>query len=304
MPLRALNAATTIRLHREVLRPRRPMWRARLPRQLPPGGVIVDYYRTIRGYAERAHRMVDAQVIPRLPAIVAEAAARRSDADEVYSGPRMDSLDAFDEKVERRDREANELIDRISKDYFEDLKTADLERRALMTGERTSTFQRQQFSKQVRAAFGVDVFSLEPRVGARVGDFVTENVALIKTVPNQYFDQVETVITRGVRQGARHEDLAKEIERRFDVARGRAQVIARDQVLTLFGDVNRARQEAIGVKRYVWRTVSDSRVRPEHEERDGQSFDWDDPPDDGHPSEAVLCRCWAEPDFSEIIGRL
>lgn len=46
---------------------------------------------------------------------------------------------------------------------------------------------------------------------------------------------------------------------------------------------------------YIWRTVKDDRVRPEHAAREGQIFSWTDPPDDGHPGEAFGCRCWAEP---------
>ena len=38
---------------------------------------------------------------------------------------------------------------------------------------------------------------------------------------------------------------------------------------------------------YVWRTVRDNRVREEHEDREGESYTWTDPPDDGHPAKRL-----------------
>lgn len=46
---------------------------------------------------------------------------------------------------------------------------------------------------------------------------------------------------------------------------------------------------------YIWRTVGDDRVRSSHEERGGEIFAWDEPPEGGHPGEDYNCRCTAEP---------
>ena len=46
---------------------------------------------------------------------------------------------------------------------------------------------------------------------------------------------------------------------------------------------------------YVWRTMQDEKVRPEHAEREGEVFCWDEEPEGGHPGEDYNCRCWAEP---------
>jgi len=45
--------------------------------------------------------------------------------------------------------------------------------------------------------------------------------------------------------------------------------------------------------KYIWRTRADSKVRSVHAERDGKVFDWDNPPEGGHPGEAPNCRCRA-----------
>lgn len=46
--------------------------------------------------------------------------------------------------------------------------------------------------------------------------------------------------------------------------------------------------------KYIWRTRGDNKVRSEHAERDGKVFEWNNPPEDGHPGEAPNCRCRAE----------
>lgn len=56
------------------------------------------------------------------------------------------------------------------------------------------------------------------------------------------------------------------------------------------------------IPQQVQRTARDNRVREEHEALEGESFAWSDPPSEGHPGEPVNCRCYADPDFSELLG--
>lgn len=58
--------------------------------------------------------------------------------------------------------------------------------------------------------------------------------------------------------------------------------------------------------KYIWRTRGDGKVRSEHAERDGKVFDWNDPPEGGHPGEAPNCRCTAEVirDTGEMCNKL
>lgn len=56
--------------------------------------------------------------------------------------------------------------------------------------------------------------------------------------------------------------------------------------------LNNAMQEQDG--QYIWHTAQDGKVRPEHAEREGQVFEWRNPPEGGHPKEDHGCRCWVE----------
>jgi SPP1 gp7 family putative phage head morphogenesis protein len=90
---------------------------------------------------------------------------------------------------------------------------------------------------------------------------------------------------------------------RTDVTDSRARLIARDQTAKLNGELTQIRQQDLGVESYVWRTVGDERVRDTHEENDGQTFAWSDPPaETGHPGEDYQCRCWAEPILPEFVA--
>lgn len=73
----------------------------------------------------------------------------------------------------------------------------------------------------------------------------------------------------------------------------RYQLIARDQTAKLTARLDRLRQEQAGIEKYRWLTSRDERVRSQHRQYDGETYDWNNPPSDGHPGEAVQCRCLA-----------
>jgi SPP1 gp7 family putative phage head morphogenesis protein len=67
-------------------------------------------------------------------------------------------------------------------------------------------------------------------------------------------------------------ELADEVQDRYGVSESRAQLIARDQIGKLYGNVHEARQRDLGLKAYFWRTAQDERVREEHAAREGERF--------------------------------
>lgn len=172
-------------------------------------------------------------------------------------------------------------------------------------GEDINGFNRAQVHKVFKSVLGVDIFTGETGItGEVLSSFVAENVSLITSIKQQYLSQTEQVVLRGIRSGLRHEEIAKQLlsrsnkkgfKSRIENAESRAELIARDQTNKLYGQLTEIRQTEAGIEKYIWRTALDSGVRPEHEEREGQVFSWNDPPSDGHPGEATNCRCYAEP---------
>jgi SPP1 gp7 family putative phage head morphogenesis protein len=98
--------------------------------------------------------------------------------------------------------------------------------------------------------------------------------------------------------------LRGRIKSEFDVSRSKADLLARDQVLTHAANVRQARMVEIGIREYIWRTSQDERVREEHAALEGQRFSWDNPPDVGHPGEDIQCRCTPDPILPDVFPQL
>lgn len=142
---------------------------------------------------------------------------------------------------------------------------------------------------------GVNVFRNEPFLAPLSNAWIKTNTDLIKSLPTRFYPELEGIIRRGVLSGMSVKDIQKEIKARYGVTDYRARLIAQDQVLKFHSQLTEYRLKSVGVDRYIWRSVQDSRVRPDHADRNGKEFSWDKPPYDGHPGQPVRCRCRAEP---------
>lgn len=283
----------TVRLQRMAGLARRPR---RQPRMLPPSSIEREYALRILALVALTRAAFE-PMMAELPGLLASAARERADDARFDAG---------------EGRRIQQLIDAARERLHNAFGSGELERLAYEFANRTSRFNRDELIRQTRAAFGVDVIGGDRKVGGIVEGFVSENVALIKNIPTKLADDIGGAALRAVTSGTLHGDLAGELEERFGVARNRAKLIARDQVGKLTGQINIARQREIGGTGYIWRTSHDRRVRgtpggafphahPSHFARDGKRFTYDNPPEGGHPGEAILCRCNAEPDFTGLV---
>jgi SPP1 gp7 family putative phage head morphogenesis protein len=190
----------------------------------------------------------------------------------------------------------------------EELDPEFLERLAGNAAGEISDFNKAEMTRQLRRSVGVDIFLADPTLAATVAEFTTTNVALIKSIPAQYFGSVEKVIKTGFRKGRRAASIAPEIAARFGVSERRARFIARDQVAKINGQLTEDRQTELGLTEYIWRTSQDERVRETHRDLEGTTQKWSDPPvvsDDGrreHPGGDFNCRCTAEPKIPGVAA--
>lgn len=264
--------------------------RRRLPRQIPPRPIEREYARLLLRYVTIA-REAFAPLLAELPALLESARRERTTMD----GAREDAGEA---------RRARVLIEQAGARMANEIRPSEIEAVAERIARSTAGYQRVQLNRQIKAAFGADVFLGDRRLAHEVEAFVMANVDLIKDIPARVAAEVEQATTRAIQDGRRHEDLARDLEKRFGYAKDRAMLIARDQVGKLYGQINASRQMELGAEAFVWRTVNDERVRDEHAELEGQSFKYAEGghPTEGLPGEAILCRCYAEPDFTAIIN--
>jgi SPP1 gp7 family putative phage head morphogenesis protein len=254
----------------------------KLPRQLPPTRIANSYTKAIQSLMVSVYREVQKRLIPLLPGLTAQAS-------------RVATTDAAGSDV------VGVTIDELRQESERLFSRARLARLAEPTAQDTQRFQAAQLNRQLAEVVTVDVVgTAAPWLDETIDEFTRENVALIKTIPSRFFDEIETTIRRESADGARWEDIAESIAERYDVSRSRSRLIARDQVGKFYGDLNRVRQGDLGITRFVWRTVRDNRVREEHQELDGEVFTWGEAPEGG-PGEAVLCRCYADPVIESAI---
>lgn len=156
----------------------------------------------------------------------------------------------------------------------------------------------------------------DQRIQSHVKSYINQNVALIKTIPQRYFNLVEETIYKGLEEGLHVKELGNKIQEVGGVTERRGKFIARDQLGSVYGKLTRQRQESIGLKRFKWVTSKDERVRDSHKALDGRIFEWDkgaegpdvDPTVRGkRPGEDFNCRCTAAPvleDIDELLSSL
>lgn len=270
-----------------VLRSFGPLKRRRkIPRQQQPDLIRKEYFTALMPFVRPA--LVEFHKV-RGQILSLHLAERRQQG-------KADHMDASD-----KERQAKALIDRAATKAANAWKPRDLIAVAEKFGRRTSGFQQEQLDKQVRAAVGVPLSAIEKPITDKLEGFAATNVELIRSVSDRYFDRLRSDVTDAFESGMSTDSLAELLASRDDMSENDAMRIARDQIGKLNGQLNQERQEDMGVTGYTWRGAMDNRERDEHVDREGQHFEWDDPPEDGHPGEPIQCRCFAEPDLQPIL---
>ncbi|WP_082954058.1 phage minor head protein [Mesorhizobium sp. AA23] len=133
---------------------------------------------------------------------------------------------------------------------------------------------------------------------------VNANVALIKSIPSQYFDQVEGAVMRSVQTGRDLADLVQDLERYSGITKRRAAFIALDQNNKATSAFNRARQLELGIDEAEWHHSGGGKEpRPTHVQAGREkvrykiSTGWYDPAVKRfiRPGEEPGCRCVGKP---------
>ena len=187
----------------------------------------------------------------------------------------------------------------------------ELERLAQSISLETSTWNKQQIHRVFRQALGINLIGADPWLAGMLGTFAINNANLIKNVSTTFVNQTQQLVMEGMVKGWRHEVIAKKLlgtgkdelgkVSRFHMAKTRADLIARDQINKLNGNLTHLRQTDAGVTHYFWRDSNDVRVRQSHAGFNGNRFSWKmGAPGGIHPGDEIQCRCWAQPDFETI----
>ena len=162
-----------------------------------------------------------------------------------------------------------------------------------------SSVSKAQWSKQAKAAVGIDLSQVEPNLTPTLTAFRRANLDLITSMAADKVERVKAILDEA--PNARVETIRDRILEEGNVTKRQAALIARDQVLSLNAQVTEKRHAAAGVEKYTWRTSGDGDVRPAHRALNGKVFRYDDPPvqnkkgERANPGQFYQCRCTAEP---------
>jgi len=307
--------------------------RKRSPKRFPrtqvmrlPSRVWSDYGAAITSQIiDKWREATQRIIIDRLPAIERMVAFERP-------GPMR--TDAWPDEMSRQLVELSTEYDVIAR------QSADI---AAGTFRAVNGVSHQQWYAVAKRVMGVDLFSFEPWIETEMKTFVGINTDLITKIKSEVQSDVSRVVMGGFREGKRHETLAKELLSETDLGPGvfnkaatRAELVARDQTMKLYGDLGQKRQESAGLTLYIWRTLSDERVvgnpagkyprgsegHHDHFIMEGKVCKWSDPSvyadsvDDAiagkwkartidmpkvHPGVEIQDRCYAEPVFATLF---
>lgn len=184
----------------------------------------------------------------------------------------------------------------------------------------TSESNKRRTQSALRKALGVNSVEIldTPEVREVIENAFDENINLIKTIPEEHFNLVKKAVIDNFKgEKFREGSLVDRLVQIGGITDNRARRIARDQTAKFNTSISAERQQSVGISKYRWRTSKDIRVtgapggpnRPNsahgnHFEREGKVFSWSKPPPDGHPGQAILCRCTAEPilNIDEILS--
>jgi uncharacterized protein with gpF-like domain len=172
---------------------------------------------------------------------------------------------------------------------------------------------RRSSDKRIGDAFiksmGVNVIPPHSDLSAIVDVWVEQNITTIKDMESAYLTKVQRTVAEGFKSGLSTRDIANGINSATGASMSKAKFIARNEVGSLNAEITEKRDKDLGIDAYVWRTMKDIRVRGapsggigglypnapiSHVEREGETFEYADPPEGGNPGEDFLCRCYAE----------
>lgn len=198
-------------------------------------------------------------------------------------------------------------------------------------------FNKKQFNKTTQSVLGFPFQTQDPWLDEMRKAWSAENYNLIKNLSDDYIRKINVTVWEGFRSGLSQKEIAKQIEeidqtifgpkykinpktgRRIKV-QSRAELIARDQIGKLNGELTKRHMQDIGADIYEWNTAYDERVRgrpggkypraiPSHWAMQGKLCKWSDNSvyaekgkklvwidrlsdmPTGIPGSAIQCRC-------------
>lgn len=146
-----------------------------------------------------------------------------------------------------------------------------------------------------KAGFTVN-FTMTKEVEEKTQAVIGENVSLIGSWANGYFDEIQQDVWEAIRVGSDLQTLTDNLQNRYGISKRRAEFIARDQNAKAKATIEKTRRLELGITQAIWQHSHAGKVpRPSHVKAHGKTFDIEKGMYlDGkwvQPAEEYNCRC-------------
>lgn len=193
--------------------------------------------------------------------------------DELQNDTLNDAL--FSKGVELLARQMNRILDRLESMDINNFATQ------LARGFTTRLNQNSSnsFNSNIKNSVGLDLNRIvsTPEISDALNMAIINNTALIKSIKDEYKDNVSKLIRDNVFNGERPTNIVTQIKDIGGVTKSRAKFIARDQTAKVNSDLVEIRAKAIGSDTYNWSGSMDERERTSHKVMEGMLCKWSDP---------------------------
>lgn len=191
--------------------------------------------------------------------------------------------DAMRKLSTRWSRKFDDLAEKMARDF----------------GRDAESYSNKAFAAALRDAGFTVRFKPTRAMNESLQAVIGENVALIKSIPEQYFKNIEGAVMRSASVGGDLSQLTDYLENQAGVTRRRAEFIARDQNNKATAVYTRTRQLELGITKARWRhSAGGKHPRESHVAFSGKTYDvtkgafidgeWI------YPGQLPNCRCVAE----------
>lgn len=223
-----------------------------------PKGIQVEYLKELKKLANELKKDIREQLIPVLE--------------------RTPTIDATTDSVSEILRVVNQLQNKYSNIIAFSQPVAN----KIVTS--INRYNKNAFSKKSESQLGVDIGQIlnKGNTNEILQLQIQKQMSLIKSIPDEFLKQVEVIISNGVSEGLRHEEIAKQlkgikgINSTFGKLDKRLALISRNEVENINATLNKNRQQNAGVDIYEWETSQDEAVRPSHRVMQGKYCKWSD----------------------------
>lgn len=216
---------------------------------------------------------------------------------------------------------------RLSKDEVRKRFKTVMERLALMTaafgfpkrmykiGRRAVEIARNEWKRVAKSALGINLLEAhynEAFYALRLSKWVDEGTRIGDNIVKDTIEKIQEIVLEGIDNNAPGAEIREQIQKQTEHTQKIADLSGRSQIANLNSKITQDQQRDAGITKYKWTTANDERVRPCHQELDGQIISWNNPPEMWydtkskgriytgrfcHPGEDYCCRCVAIPVF-------